>query len=153
MSSHFPHVPLVPTPLGLADEVWATSDTHIGVRGVFEVNRCPYRVRLDLHFRDGKWQRGYNDKWETAWHSRMIDRDDSYADGKGKIETSSSARKKVENALVPWLVEYATGDGAEIVSAAGVTSHEKKIEAAKAAIVKLSEEIATAEAELASLTQ
>lgn len=50
------------TPLGPASEVWATSERHIGMRGAFTINRVEYDVRLDLHYRDGEWQEGYEDE-------------------------------------------------------------------------------------------
>ena len=139
----FPKTTEVETPLGPAESVWATSATHIGMRGVFEINRVRYRIRLDLHYRDGMWQRGDKDDWSAIWHALMIDREWSYPGGKPRPDTSPSARKKAE-VLVGWLADYASGDGAEIVRLAGVKHHEQAIESAQARIAALENEIAQA---------
>lgn len=140
----------IETPLGLADEVWATSATHIGLRGTFVINRVSYRVRLDLHYRDGMWQRGDKDDWSAIWHALMIDREWDYPGGKPRPDTSASAREKAE-VLVPWLASYAEGDGAEIVRQAGIKHHEQEIESARAQIAKLEAEIEDAREALAEL--
>ena len=43
----FPKIEGAETPFGPSEEVWATSETHIGMRGTFTINRVDYRVRLD----------------------------------------------------------------------------------------------------------
>ena len=63
MSEYFPSIEGVDTPLGPSETIWATSETHIGMRGTFTINRVAYRVRLYLHYRDGIWQRGDKDDW------------------------------------------------------------------------------------------
>src|SRR4051794_27501714 len=114
MATHFPHVENVDTPLGPAEDVWATSDTHIGMRGTFTINRVAYRIRLDLHLRDGVWQEGDKDDYSARFHALMINRVDYGRDA------SASAREKARNALVPWLAAFAVNEGAEIVRNAGV---------------------------------
>lgn len=146
----FPEIENIETPLGPADSVWATSDTHIGVRGTFEINRVRYRVRLDLHFRDGEWKRGDKDDFSAVWHALMIDREWDYPNGKARPETSTSAREKAE-ILVPWLAAYATGDGAEMVRTAGAAAHAAKIASKENEIAKLAAEIEEAQNALAEL--
>lgn len=151
MSNHFPNVENVETPLGPAEDIWATSATHIGMRGTFTINRVRYRVRLDLHLRDGVWQKGYKDDWSTIWHALMLDRDDwDWTKGRAP-DPSAAARTKADEALVPWLAAFAVGDGAEIVRAAGVKKHENDIHAKRQEIEKLRAEIETAENDLAAL--
>lgn len=143
----FPATENVETPLGPCESVWATSETHIGMRGTFEINRVAYRVRLDLQFRDGEWKRGSKDgDWSSYWHALMVDR----ADWNGK-PASDSARKKAEAALVPWLAAYAVGEGAEMVRKAGTEDKQRKIESARAKIESLRAEIEQAEQDLAAL--
>jgi hypothetical protein len=147
----FPKVENIETPLGVAEEIWATSDTHIGMRGTFTINRVAYRVRLDLHYRDGAWQRGDKDDFSAVWHALMIDREWSYPGGKARPETSSSARTKAQDALVPWLAAYAAGDGTELVRTAGIDAHAAKIASKEEQIAKLIAEVAEAQRELAAL--
>lgn len=149
----FPKHQNIETPLGPADEVWATSETHIGMRGTFTINRVSYRVRLDLHYRDDEWQRGDKDDWSAKYHALMIDREWDYPGGKARPETSSSARTKAADALVPWLAEYAVTDGAEMVRKAGADDRARKIESAHSKIAKLRAEIEQAERELVELTE
>lgn len=147
----FPEITEVETPLGPAEKVWATSATHIGMNGTFTINRVDYRIRLDLHLRDGVWQRGDKDDWSAKYHALMIDRVWDYPGGKQRPDTSPSARKKAEEALVPWLAAYATGDGAEMVRQAGVHRHEVDIASKRQEIAKLEAEITEAREALASL--
>ncbi len=151
MSKYFPTVSTVETPLGPCEEIWATSATHIGLRGTFTINRVLYRIRLDLHLRDGVWQEGDKDDWSTRFHALMIDREWDYPGGKPRPDTSPSARTKARDALVPWLAAYATGDGAEIVRQAGIEAHAREIESKRSQIEKLRAEIEAAEHELAAL--
>lgn len=146
----FPKLENVETPLGTADEVWATSSTHVGMRGTFEINRNRYRVRLDLHYRGGEWQRGDKDDWSAVYHALMVDREWDYPGGKKRPDTSDSARKKAET-LVAWLAAFAVGDGAEIIRAAGIDAHAAAIASKEAQIAKLTAEIAEATRELAEL--
>lgn len=149
--SHFPHREAVETPLGPCESIWATSATHIGLRGVFTINRVDYSVRLDLHLRDGVWQEGDKNDWSSIWHALMIDREWNYPGGKARPDTSASARTKAREALVPFLAAYAVGDGADIVRLAGIQRHAETIESKRATIEKLRAEIDTAERELAQL--
>jgi hypothetical protein len=151
MSHHFPHVENVETPLGPAEDIWATSDTHIGMRGTFTVNRVDYRIRLDLHYRDGIWQKGDKDDWSAIHHALMIDRVWDYPNGKKRPDTSSAAREKADAALVPWLAAFAQGEGAEIVRAAGIAHAEQTIASKRETIAKLRNDIEQAERELAAL--
>ena len=148
----FPKIEGVETPFGPAEEVWATSATHIGMRGTFTINRVDYRVRLDLHLRDGKWQPGDKDDWSAKFHALMIDRDWDWSRGK-RPDTSDSARGKARDVLIPWLAAYAVGDGAEMVRTAGVEHHEQEIKSAREKIAKLEAEIADARAALAALEE
>lgn len=148
-----PKVNDVETPLGVSEEIWATSGTHIGMRGTFEINRVRYRVRLDLHYRDGIWQRGDKDDWSAKFHALMVDREWDYPGGKARPDTSQSARTKAE-ALVTWLAEYASeGVGAEIVRLAGVQRHEQAIESARLQIAKLEADVIEAREALAILEE
>ena len=152
MAKYFPSVESVETPLGPAEEIWATSATHIGMRGTFTINRVAYSVRLDLHYRDGEWQRGSKDDWSSIWHALMIDRAEWDWTKGTRPAASASAREKAE-VLVPWLAAFAAGDGAEIVREAGVADHTRKIESKREQIEKLRGEIEQAEQELAALEQ
>lgn len=145
MSHHFPHVENVETPLGPAEDVWATSSTHIGMRGTFTINRVAYRIRLDLHLRDGVWQEGDKDDFSARFHALMINRADHGRDA------SSSARDKARSAFVPWLTAFAQDEGAEIVRAAGIAHAEQAIESKRETIAKLRNDIEQAERELAAL--
>lgn len=155
----FPSIEGVDTPIGPCETVWATSDTHIGMSGTFTVNGVAIRTRLDLHYVNGEWQRGYvkdggtEIDWSSRFHALMTDRADDFSppDYKKK-DVSASARGKIEAALVPWLAEYATGEGAEIVRAAGEDAQRAKIASARQKIEDLRAEIASAEAELERLT-
>lgn len=123
---HFPEAKTIETPLGIAEQIWATTDKHIGLSGTFEVNRVPYRVRIDLHFRDGEWKLGHDDTNSSAWNSVMISRDNwDYLKGRCP-DPSSAARKKITGTLVPWLVDFAKGTGAQMITDAGVAKREKE---------------------------
>lgn len=148
---HFPSIETVETPLGPCEEIWATSATHIGLRGTFTINRVSYRVRLDLHLRDGVWQEGDKDDWSAKFHALMIDREWDYPNGKPRPDTSTSARGKARDALVPWLAAYAIGDGAELVREAGIRHHQSNIDATRAQIEELRVKLAAAEQELAQM--
>jgi len=149
----FPKIEGAETPFGPSEEVWATSATHIGMRGTFTINRVDYRVRLDLHLRDGKWQPGDKDDWSAVYHALMIDRVWDYPGGKQRPDTSSSARNKARDALVPWLAAFAVGDGAEMVHAAGVHRLQVDISSKRQEIVKLENELADARVALAKLEE
>jgi len=150
-TSYWPETAAVETPLGPCDKVWATSETHIGMSGTFTINRVSYRVRLDLHLRDGAWQEGDKDDWSARFHALMVDREWDYPGGKPRPATSTSARTKAHDTLVPWLTAFAVGEGAEILRTAGVKDRERKIESARAKVEKLRAEIAAAQADLAEL--
>lgn len=152
-TSSFPEVADIETPLGIAEYVWATSATHIGMRGTFTINRVNYSIRLDLHLREGVWQPGDKDDWSSKWNALMISRDWDYSKPGRRPDPSSAARTKAWDTLVPWLAELATGDAAEMVRAAGVLDQERKIAAKQAEIEKLKAEIEQAEQELAALQQ
>ena len=149
----FPEIEAVETPFGPAESVWATSETHIGMRGTFTINRVDYRVRLDLHFREGEWQPGDKDDWSAKFHALMIDRVWNYPGGKQRPETSSSARTKAREVLIPWLAAFAVGDGAELVRLAGVQHHQGEIASKRQEIAKLENELADARVALATLEE
>jgi len=152
MASHFPEIENVESPLGPVESIWATSATHIGMRGTFTINRVSYNVRLDLHYRDGIWQRGYQGEWSDVYHALMIDRDWDWSKG-SRPEPSQSAREKAVDALVPWLAAFAENEGAEIIRQAGIKRHAQDIASKQEQIEKLRAEMATAEAELAFLQE
>lgn len=136
--SYHPERDDVESPLGPM-RVWTTSGTHIGASGTVTVNRVECRVRLDLQLRDGEWQRGYlgNDgrvNWSSVHGALMVDRVDSWRNGRYDSSVSPSARKKVEEALVSWLAEYAVGDGADLVAAGERKAADAEYEAALKAV-------------------
>lgn len=125
---HFPEEKFVKTPLGAADQIWATSDTHIGLSGTFYVHRVDYRVRIDMRFRDGEWQLGEEDTHTSRWNAILISRDWDYARGR-RLDPSPAARKKILDTLVPWLIAFAQNEGAQMIKEAGDQKREAEANA------------------------
>jgi hypothetical protein len=105
----FPHLTEeCPITIGCGDvDVWATSSKHIGASTHdAQINGVRYSIRLDLHLRDGEWQRGYKDDWRTVYHALLIRRVEPKT-GTYNTDASDSARRKAERIFIPWLIEVA----------------------------------------------
>lgn len=152
MTNPFPYANDVKTPLGPAEHLWSTSETHIGMRGEFRVNGVDYNVRIDMFFRDGIWQLGSEDTNSSRWDCFMVRRANwDYLRGRCP-DPSASARTKISDTLIPWLAEYAlTHAGQAMINAAGQRKRERAIQSAKSKIESLRNELVTAERELIEL--
>lgn len=144
----------IETPLGVAEQIWSTSEYHISSRGEYRINGVDYHVRVDMYFRDGIWQLGSEDNNVSRWDCVYIRRANwDYLRGRCP-DPSSSARAKVQKVLVPWLAKFALSDaGQEITNAAGIQKREQTIRSAHAKVKALNDELAEAQAELRELQE
>lgn len=152
----FPHLTLeCPITIGCGDvDVWATSSKHIGASTHdAQINGVRYSVRLDLHLRDGEWQRGDKDDWQAVYHALLIRRVEPKT-GTYNTDASDSARHKAEQIFIPWLIEVAEStEGRELlVEAEGVAiAHElDKVKREQAELSARAVELAEREGNLAA---